>query len=344
MQKIFHILWCLCFTLSMQAQQVELKTIQLPVQVSIRTMQAINDSVVWFAANRGVWGFTKDGGNNWYIDSIAVDGKYPEFRSMAALNDSTVLLLSIDSPAYLFRTNNYGNKWQRVYSNFSKGIFFDSMTFKDSLHGIAISDPIDGHFMIIKTTDGGNKWQEVKVTVPAENGEGCFAASNTNLFWQQNTLIFATGGSTSRLFISDNDGASFLPQNTPMLSGSTMTGIFTMYFENKTNGLIGGGNYLQSDTTTTLYQTNNGGKTWQPIKLPEGAFVSCAKTIKTKKDNYIIVTGHNGTYLIDSRHHIKDIKNIENQILPFYTISATPSQKQVWLAGKSGKMAVLKIY
>ncbi|HRB40797.1 MAG TPA: hypothetical protein PKX86_08820 [Bacteroidia bacterium] len=164
MQRIFHILWCFCFTSSLQAQQIELKTIQLPVQVSIRALQTVNDSVVWFAANRGVFGFTKDGGSNWHIDSIATDGKYSEFRSLAALNDSTVLLLSIDSPAYLLRTNNYGTSWQHVYSNHSKGIFFDSMTFKDSLHGIAISDPMEGYFMIIKTTDGGNNWQELKVT------------------------------------------------------------------------------------------------------------------------------------------------------------------------------------
>ena len=343
MQKSFLILWCFCFTLSLKAQQIELRTIQLPVQVSIRALQAVNDSVVWFAANKGVFGFTKDGGNNWHIDSAAVDGKYPEFRSIAALNDSTVLLLSIDSPAYLLRTNNYGASWQSVYSNHSKGVFFDSMTFKDSLQGIAISDPIDGHFMIIKTTDGGNNWQELKVTSPAMKGEGCFAASNTNIQWLQNGVIFATGGSTSRLFISENNGA-FLPKNTPMISGSTMTGIFTMHFENKLNGFIGGGNYLQSDTTTTLYQTNDGGKTWQPIKLPDGAFVSCIKTIKTKNDNYLIVTGHNGTYMVDSQHHIKDIKNADGQSLTFYTISITPSQKQIWMAGKSGKMAVLKFY
>ena len=343
MQRIFHILWCFCFTSSLQAQQIELKTIQLPVQVSIRALQTVNDSVVWFAANRGVFGFTKDGGSNWHIDSIATDGKYSEFRSLAALNDSTVLLLSIDSPAYLLRTNNYGTSWQHVYSNHSKGIFFDSMTFKDSLHGIAISDPMEGYFMIIKTTDGGNNWQELKVTSPAIKGEGCFAASNTNIQWLQNSVIFATGGSTSRLFISENDGA-FLPQTTPMISDSTMTGIFTMYFENKLNGYIGGGNYLQSDTTTTLYQTNNGGKTWQPIKLPEGAFVSCVKTIKTKNGNYLITTGHNGTYVIDSQHYIKEIKNADGLSLAFYTISIAPSQKKVWMAGKSGRLAVLKFY
>ena len=38
-------------------------------------------------------------------------------------------------------------------------------------------------------------------------------------------------------FISENNGA-FLPKNTPMISGSTMTEFFTMHFENKLNGFV----------------------------------------------------------------------------------------------------------
>src|ERR1035437_6505673 len=72
-------------------------------KISIRALEAMSESKVWFAANRGVWGYTEDAGKSWHIDSIKVDTVYPHFRSIAVLNDSTVLLLSIESPAYLFK-------------------------------------------------------------------------------------------------------------------------------------------------------------------------------------------------------------------------------------------------
>src|SRR6185503_21188708 len=74
--------------------------------LSIRALEVRSDSCIWFSANHGVWGYTEDAGTTWRVDSIKIDSVYPEFRSMTVLNDSTVLLLSIASPAYLLKTTN----------------------------------------------------------------------------------------------------------------------------------------------------------------------------------------------------------------------------------------------
>ena len=126
--------------------------------IGIRALEAVSDSKIWFAANHGVWGFTEDAGKTWHIDSIKVDSIFPEFRSIAVLNDSTVLLLSIASPAYLFKTSNKGKTWKLVYKNTNKDIFFDSMKFSDSKNGIAVSDPIGGCIQVITSDDGGETW------------------------------------------------------------------------------------------------------------------------------------------------------------------------------------------
>ena len=55
---------------------IELRTIQLPVQVSIRALQAVNDSVVWFAANKGVLVLQRWWKQLAYRLCFAVDGKY----------------------------------------------------------------------------------------------------------------------------------------------------------------------------------------------------------------------------------------------------------------------------
>ena len=116
---------CLLFTTA-SAQQESL----LPVQsftsipsIHIRALEVLNDSTAWFGASRGAWGYTEDGGNNWHIDSIKVDSVYPEFRSMAILNDSSVLLLGIGSPACMVKTDNKGKTWRTVYNNTHKEIF-----------------------------------------------------------------------------------------------------------------------------------------------------------------------------------------------------------------------------
>ena len=95
--------------------------------ISIRALEVLNDSTIWFAANHGVWGYSDNNGTTFHIDSLKADSVYPEFRSIAILNDSTVLLLSIGSPACLFKTSNKGKTWRLVYSNQQKDIFFDSM-------------------------------------------------------------------------------------------------------------------------------------------------------------------------------------------------------------------------
>lgn len=197
-------------------------------KLSIRALEVVNDRTVWFAANRGVWGYTEDSGKTWKIDSVKVDSIYPQFRSMAVLNDSTVLLLGIASPAYLLKTTNKGKIWKVVYTNAHPKAFFDSMIFTDKKSGFALGDPINGRITLIKTTDAGNSWQQVdsdKIPIMQE-GEACFATSNTNLDAYKKMLWFVTGGKRSRLFYSSNSGTSFLTRETPLPQGETMTGIF----------------------------------------------------------------------------------------------------------------------
>ena len=319
-------------------------------KLSIRALEVLNDNTIWFAANHGVWGYTENAGKTWHMDSLKVDSVYPQFRSIAVLNDSTVLLLSIASPAYLFKTSNKGKTWKLVYKNTNPKAFFDSMVFYDNLpvrqagkNGFALGDPINGRITLLKTSDGGETWlamDDDKIGSLAE-GEACFATSNTNLDVHKNMLWFVTGGKRSRLFYSSNLGKSFLTYNTPLPQGETMTGIFSFDFFNEKLGIATGGNYDKTDSSiVSLALTKNGGKTWNVIKHSKPFFGSC---VRFRNTNDIVITGHDGTF----RYNIKsqrteEIKDAEGESLKFMTLRFSPSRKAMWMAGANGRIALVK--
>jgi photosystem II stability/assembly factor-like uncharacterized protein len=317
----------------------------LPVPVSIRAMQVFNDSVVWFAANHGVFGFTENGGATWTIDSLSTENIFPEFRSIAQLNDSTVLLLSVDSPAYLFKTTSKGKKWKQVYTDNTSGIFFDSMKFWDDKNGIALADPIRNCFKIIFTHDGGESWGEVPCEniPPSKTNEACFAASNSCISVYKNHVWFITGGNAARLFHSVDSGKQFTAYSTPMAQGGKMTGIFSVSFADEKNGAIGGGDFEKTaDSIMSLCLTHDGGKSWQRIQTPRPVFVSSVVMLKNKSSAQLFTTGHNGTWQYAQRVW-KELKDENENSLNYNTLQVAPSEKFIWMAGTKGQVARIKL-
>ena len=332
-----------------QAIKAQVTYHNMPSYISIRALQAVNDSTVWFAASHGVYGFTENSGKNWFVDSIKADSLYPEFRSIAVLNNKTILILSTE-PAYLFKTTTKGKHWKQVYTNHTPGVFFDSMKFSDEKNGIAIGDPINNCFKIITTNNGGNTWTETSCKdIPAAfEGEACFAASNSCISTRYNKVWLATGGSHARIFFSDDWGKHFIATSTPIAQGGKMTGMFSLYFIDENTGIAGGGDYDKTDSTITVLSiTHDGGITWQPIVVNTPFFVSSLQQVKTKTATQLLVTGHNGTYSMDaiasSSNVATEITDAMGEKLKFNTLSAPAGGSTVWLAGSKGKIACIKI-
>jgi photosystem II stability/assembly factor-like uncharacterized protein len=338
--KYSYTLCLLLILCAIRAQTIQQFTV-VP-KLSIRALEVINDNTIWFAGNRGVWGYTEDAGKTWHIDSLQADAIYPQFRSIAALNDSTIFLLSIASPAYLFKTTNKGKTWKIVYTNTHPKAFFDSMIFTDQKTGYAIGDPIEGHITLIKTADAGTSWKAIdNDKIPSMNeGEACFATSNTNLDVYKNMLWFVSGGKRSRLFYSSNEGTSFLSYDTPLPQGETMTGIFSLDFFNGKLGAITGGNYDKTDSSiVSLALTKNGGKTWSNIKNKKAFFGSC---VRFRNANELFVTGHDGTFTYNLKtKKFEELKDKE-EILKYYTLRFSRSGKTMWMAGAGGRIALVK--
>lgn len=339
------ILFLLIQSICNAQQKINVETFTVRSDISIRTLATVNKNVCWFAGNKGVWGVSKDGGATWKIDSIKTGSKYIEFRAIAALNDSTCLLLSIDSPAYIFKTTSYGAEWKQVYKNSLPKIFFDAIYFENDSTGYAIADPIDGDVQLIKTTDRGDNWGDFAVgkTPYALDGEAFFAASNSILKTKGKNICFVSGGNKSRLFTSRDGGKSFSTESIPMESGNDLAGTFSFDTYNEKLMVFAGGDYKKSDSTVSAFViSKDGGKTFKSIKTPVPFFGSCVKFISSNK---LIVTGHHGTFVYNiNKNKWVELQNKRDEELKFNTISIPPSGKKargitVWLAGNKGKIA-----
>ncbi len=303
-----------------------------PVESSIRALEIGPDGTVWFAGSNGRWGYSEDGGNTWKIDSLAFDESYPEYRAIAVTNDA-VMLLSVASPALLYRSENRGETWELVYREDHEKAFYDAMAFWDDNDGIAMGDPTDECLSIIITRDGGATWKKVTCDdlPPAAEGEAAFAASNTNVVVSGNHAWIASGGAKSRIFHSADRGETWEVYDTPMNQGGTMTGMFTLAFYDESRGITFGGDWEdKSNNSGNKAITNDGGKTWE--LLTDGAgpgYRSCVQYVEGSEGKQIFAVGIPGvSYSPDGGRHWQLISDQD-----FYTIRIQGST--AWLAGRN---------
>ena len=308
--------------------------IEYPINSSIRALEVINEKKVWFAGSKGIFGFTKDGGDHWEIDSIQIDGKPLEFRSIAVTNRA-VFLLNVASPAYLLKSEDDGQNWDIVYHEDHPDVFYNSLKFWDTENGIAVGDPIDGCLSVIITNNGGASWEKLDCSSlpPTVEGEAGFAASNTNIALKGDHVWLASGGKKARIFHSSDKGKSWEVVDTPMQQGGKMTGIFSVEFYDENLGIIFGGDWEdQSNNKGNKAITSDGGITWQLINDGQDpGYRSCVQFIQKTKGQGILAVGIPGISYSPNggnswQHFNKDY---------YYTLRIAKSEKVAWLAGKN---------
>lgn len=299
---------------------------------SIRAIQALDDQSMWFAGSEGIYGFTQNGGKDWTLDSLKTDSTAPHFRSIA-VTEQAVHLLSIGSPALLYRSTDQGQNWSIVYQEDHPATFYDAMVFWDDQHGIAMGDPTDGCLSVIRTEDGGQSWTKVDCSfIPvAVEGEAAFAASNSNLSVQADGKAWmVSGGQRARVYHSKDYGKNWEVFNTPMAEGGQMTGIYTVAFYDKQQGTIFGGDWNDpSKNTKNKAQSTDGGRSWALLQDGQGpGYQSCVKYIPGTQGEGLLTCGIPGiNYSLDGGQQWQNLSDH-----PYYTLSFG-DENVVWLAG-----------
>ena len=254
---------------------IEINPQETTTSASLRGLSVVDENIAWASGSGGTFLRTTDG-QRWESDTVPSAGEY-QFRDVEAFSATSALLLTAGNPAKVFKTTDGGNSWLETYSNTTEGIFFDAMDFWDNQHGIAFSDAVGGHLVIITTNDGGASWQEINYdNLPASpaDGEGGFAASGTCITTFGDSLVWiGLGSPDSRVFKSTDRGATWTVVNTPMKGATAAAGIFSLEFISPDYGIAVGGDYeLADETKNNAAVTHDGGITWTLIgsKGPKG--------------------------------------------------------------------------
>jgi photosystem II stability/assembly factor-like uncharacterized protein len=306
---------------------------------NLRGIYAVSSTIAWASGSEGTFLRTIDGGKTWSAGKIP-NSETVDFRDIQGFGRNTALIISAGSPAKIYKTINGGKTWKETYSNTKTGVFFDSIAFWDSKNGLAFSDPVDGSFLLIITTDCGETWKEIpsKNIPPPIDGEAGFAAGGTMVTVQgKANAWFCTGGAASRVFRSTDKGNTWLAADTPIIHGQPSEGIFSVAFYNSLNGIIVGGDYKEEEhNVKNTAVTTDGGVTW---KLIEGAqpagFRECVAYVPGTEGKMILAVGPSGSdYSMDGGDTWTNFSTSG-----FHSICFAPDVAVGWAVGAEGKIA-----
>ncbi len=277
---------------------VEVDTLLMDT-MSIRTLVLDRDRV-WYATDKGTYGYCFLTTSESMKRLLKKDSVAPHFRGMAQ-NYQNIFLVSTTKPAAIYKINkNSPTEYRMLYEDPSKEAFFNGIQFWNQNEGIVMGDPIGVTLHIVVTRDGGETWQKIKPSkLPKlEKDEYAFAASNSSITVKGSQVWIATGGKKARVLYSEDKGETWQLQNTPIVSGSSMTGIYSIDFYSETIGMMVGGDYNdQSNNYKNKALTINGGRSWASISdsLAFG-YSSCVQFVPESGGTMLVALAPDGIY------------------------------------------------
>src|SRR5690606_19198496 len=230
----------------------------------IRAITFLDSRTLALAGSVGMYGTVDVNTHRVRPNVQTYDSLTPGLRAVAKTNND-FFMLSIESPALLFKTGDSG-QMELVYKEEGEGVFYDSMTFWDDNDGIAVGDSVEGCLSIIISRDGGNNWSKIPCSELPEgmDGEGAFAASDSNIAVQGDQVWIGT--THGRVYHSADRGRSWDLQTTPMVNLASTQGIYSMDFYDQQTGFAIGGDYTEPDSNkANKAVTHDGGRTWSLI-------------------------------------------------------------------------------
>jgi photosystem II stability/assembly factor-like uncharacterized protein len=267
----------------------------------LRGLSVVSPMVAWASGQRGIVTRTTDGGRTWTADTVPGATRL-DLRSIEATTARIAHAMSIADSGRIYRTTDGGRTWTQQFMSLRKGSFFDAIRFWDEKHGLAVSDPVDGRFLIVTTSDGGDTWTEIAAAgIPAAlPNEGVFAASGSALAVNgARDAWFVTGGATvARVFHTTDRGQTWSVYDAPIRAGLASTGAFSVAFRDARNGIIVGGDYQKAKLGgRNVALTSDGGHTWALVDstAAPGGFRSAVSYVLGSDGKTLVAVGLSGT-------------------------------------------------
>jgi photosystem II stability/assembly factor-like uncharacterized protein len=232
--------------------------------------------VVWACGSNGVILFSSDLGKTWKRLHVA-GGDALDFRSIVAFDAKAALVMSSGEgdKSRIYKTTDGGENWKLEFSDKRPSFFLDALVCDGDCY--ALSDPVDGKFVLV-AAHNGEDWKELpRDAMPAAlAGEGAFAASGTALAMDNDgDLFFGTGGGkAARVFHSSDFGKTWTVFETPIASGNASSGIFSIVATPWAVIAVGGDYKDPSRPYRVAAYSTDRGKTWSLATQQPGGYRS----------------------------------------------------------------------
>jgi TonB family protein len=264
---------------------------------NLRGVSAASAEVIWASGTHGTYLQSTDGGTHWRAAQVP-GAETLDFRDVEAFSADEAYLLAAGpgEQSRIYKTTDGGKNWALQFTNRDPKGFFDCMAFWGRDYGIAVGDPVNGKFQLIKTENGGKEWKAIppEKLPPAIEGESAFAASGTCLVTEAaRNVWFVTGGSRARVFRSNDAGETWSVAETPIAHGLASAGIFSVAFRDEKHGVIAGGDYQKPyQSGPNLAISEDGGLTWTLAPLDNSFYFSA---VAYKPDKGVLAVGTGGS-------------------------------------------------
>jgi photosystem II stability/assembly factor-like uncharacterized protein len=244
--------------------------------------------VVWASGSNGVILRSPDTTGDW--SRLAVPGgEKLDFRGIQAFDRKIAYVMSSGSgeESRIYKTTDGGQSWAKQFTDSRASFFLDALVCTGPTRCFALSDPVDGKFLVVATTDGEN-WNALpQDSMPAAlKDEGAFAASGTCLAVYGNDIYFVTGGPAARMFHSPDLGRTWTVTVLPIVSGNPGAGAFSVARRGKNMVVVGGDYKNPKNSDRVAAYSRDGGRSWQLAKQMPAGYRSAV----TWLDEYTLAT------------------------------------------------------
>jgi photosystem II stability/assembly factor-like uncharacterized protein len=312
------------------------------VNAQFRGVSAASPSVVWASGSITTIVRSTNGGDQWQrLPPVSPDRL--DFRDIEAVGDATAYVLSIGNGplSRIYKTIDGGQTWSLQFTNDDQKAFYDAMAFWDPERGLAMSDSVNGQFVVIATENGGKEWTRLPASAfpPALPNEGAFAASGTNVVvWGADHAWIGTGAAEkARVLRTTDRGKTWAVADTPLAAGPT-SGIYSVAFRDARHGIVVGGDYARErEAGDNAAITEDGGATWTLVK-GLGGFRSVVAHIPGSASSYVAVGPSGADVSHDDGRTWRPIDGPG-----FHTFSFAPGQPLGWAAGAGGRIARIEL-
>lgn len=248
--KRFTIFFLLTLTFSVFAHEWKEQT--SGTKRDLLSISAVSNNVAWISGKHGTILRTTNQGTTWQavgggtvLDTMDIMNIFAIDSSRALCSASPVTdSINKKTTAYIFKTNNGGKTWTKVFTQ--TGGLINGIFMIDSSRGVACGNPVGGIWSIWRTTNGGASWDSAGIHIP--KALSADSGWNNSVWGDSLSKMIAFGTHDSTLYVSIDSGKTWTAK-----AVKGMKDISAIFFSNN-NGLLGGEN---------MHKTTDKGNSWR---------------------------------------------------------------------------------